>query len=82
MKNIAGAIVVLPVFLLFPGCAERVPEPVLVPHDVPHISWNIHSGDAEYARRSVVCQSDPRTECVVPASREGQKVFATVHIRN
>jgi hypothetical protein len=80
MKNNARAALVLAILFLLSGCAERVPEPVLVPHDVPHISWNIHSGDAEDATPDVICQSDPRTACVVPASREGRKVLATVHM--
>lgn len=78
MKNIA--IRVISALLLFSGCAEHIPEPVLVPQGAPHLSWNIHSGDAEDPGRNVICQSDPRTDCVVPASRDGRKVFATVHL--
>ena len=62
------------------GCAERVPEPVLTPHDVPHISWTIHIGGPQGGRMSAVCSSDPRTPCVLQASTAAQKVFATVHL--
>ena len=37
------------------------------------------SGDRENPDRDFVCQSDPRTECAIPASRPGDPVFSDVH---
>lgn len=62
------------------GCAEHVPEPVLVPQGVPHISWEIQRGTRDNADQDFVCHSDPRTECVIVVSGEKEDVFATVHV--
>ena len=60
------------------GCAERIPEPVVVP-SVPHISWLIasHQGDGN---EQVVCQSDPRTDCILPVGSANTRRMATVHL--
>lgn len=80
MKPTHRFLAVLPFLLTAGGCAQRIPEPVLKPHDVPHISWTIHVADQPGGRETTICSSDPRTECVVPASTEGRKVFAMVHL--
>ena len=46
----------------------------------PHVSWVIMYGDVETPDREFACQSEPRTECIVPASRPDNKVFSDVHI--
>lgn len=61
------------------GCARRVPEPSGVAPGVPHISWVIMSGDRDNPDQDFVCQSDPRNDCVVPASRPDAQVFSDVH---
>lgn len=60
------------------SCAERIPEPVLVP-SVPHVSWVIASQTREGQERTI-CQSDPRTDCVLSAGLPDAPAFATVHL--
>ena len=62
------------------ACATRVPEPTGVARGTPHISWVIMSGDRDNPDRDFVCQSDPRNDCVVPASRPESQVFSDVHV--
>jgi hypothetical protein len=66
--------------LLTATCAKRVPEPPNVAPGTPHVSWVIMSGDRENADREFVCQSDPRNDCVMPASRANEQAFADVHV--
>ena len=63
---------------LIGGCAKHIPEPS-VPPGTPYISWVIMSGDRDTPDRDFVCQSDPRNDCVVPASRPDAQVFSDVH---
>lgn len=56
------------------GCLRRVPEPTTT-HDTPHISWVLRAG-AEFAQQRVVCQSDPKSECVIPTSSQAATEFA------
>lgn len=60
-------------------CAKRVPEPTGGARGVPHISWIIMSGDSDNPDREFVCQSNPRTECVLPVSKPDEQVFSDVH---
>jgi hypothetical protein len=62
------------------ACAKRVPEPAVTTPGTPHVSWVIMHGDSDNPDREFACQSEPRTECVVPASRPGDKVLSNVHI--
>lgn len=61
------------------ACGMRVPEPSPHPGDVPHISWEIEVGPSG-GSQTVICQSEERTPCVVQASTDRQRSFATVHI--
>jgi hypothetical protein len=63
---------------LMSGCARHIPEPSVLP-GTPHVSWVIMSGDRDTPDRDFVCQSDPREECVVTASRPDAQVFSNVH---
>ena len=66
--------------ILVSACAKRVPEPVNVAPGTPHVTWTLMYGDRyANAEDKLVCQSDPRTECVLPASRPGAQVFAHLH---
>jgi len=38
------------------------------------------SGDRDSPDREFICQSDPRNECVMPASKPDQQTFADVHV--
>ena len=60
------------------SCAERIPEPVVVP-TVPHVSWLIAVQTPSSEERTV-CQSDPRNECILPVSTVDKRTFATVHL--
>ena len=60
------------------ACAERIPEPVVVP-TVPHVSWLI-AVQTPNGQERTVCQSDPRNECGLPASTPADRTFATVHL--
>ena len=60
-------------------CAKRVPEPTGVAPGTPHISWIIMHGDSDNPDREFACQSDPRTECVLPVSTPEERVFSDVH---
>jgi hypothetical protein len=60
-------------------CATRVPRPTGVAPGALHISWVMMSGDGDNPDQEFVCQSDPRNDCVVPASRPDAQVFSNVH---
>jgi hypothetical protein len=68
------------VAVLTPACVTRVPKPAGIASGTPHISWVIMSGDRDNPDQDFVCQSDPRSDCVVPASRPDAQVFSDVHI--
>lgn len=73
-------LVVLVAVSIFPACARHVPEPAVAMPGTPHVSWIIMSGDLDNPDREFVCQSEPRTDCVVPVSRPESQVFSDVHI--
>src|SRR5258705_12210054 len=60
-------------------CGMRIPEPGGIPPGTPHISWIIMSGDGDNPDRDFVCQSDPRSDCVLPVSRPDGQIFSDVH---
>ena len=74
------SLIVLVTVSMFAGCATHVPEPAVSIPGTPHVSWIIMSGDRDNPDREFVCQSEPRTECVVPVSRPDARVFSDVHI--
>ncbi len=59
---------------------KRIPEPTSVAPGEPHISWVIMYGDRDNPDREFACQSDPRTECVIPASTSESQVLSDVHV--
>jgi len=61
------------------GCAKRIPAPVSGQAGSPHVGWVIMSGDADNPDRDFVCQSNPRSECVVPVDRPDARVLGHVH---
>ena len=71
--------VVLLTVAVMSTCAKPVPEHVGVPPGTPYISWVLMYGDRDNADREFACQSDPRTECVLPASKPDAQVFADIH---
>jgi hypothetical protein len=75
---VAGGALLL--IVMATGCARRIPEPAVGHTDSPHLGWVIMSGDAGNPDRDFVCQSDPRTECVVPVDRPDTRVLGHVHV--
>ena len=75
-SNVAVALAVITTIA---GCGRKVPEPVPHPPN-PHISWEIKVGDQDNPDKTSVCKSDPRSECVVPATTPERQVLATVHV--
>ena len=61
------------------ACATGAPKPAGLAPGTPYVSWIIMSGDRDNPDQEFVCQSDPRNDCVVPASRPEAQVFADVH---
>ena len=62
------------------GCVRRPAVPPDVSPGTPYVSWVIMSGDGDSPDRDFVCQSYPRTDCVIPASRLQNQVFSDAHV--
>jgi hypothetical protein len=62
------------------ACARHVPEPPTRVPGVPYVSWVVMSGDSDNPDEDFVCQSDPRNDCEMPASRADARVFSDVHV--
>ena len=60
------------------SCARGVPKPAGAP-GTPQISWVLMYGDSDNPDREFACQSEPRTECVVPSSKPDAQVFSDTH---
>jgi len=78
MRTYRVSVVILAVALTS-TCAKPVPEHVGVPPGTPYVSWVLMYGDRDNADREFACQSDPRTDCVLPASTPDAQVFADIH---
>lgn len=46
----------------------------------PHISWVLMYGDRDTADREFACQSEPRSDCVLPVSRPDAQVLSDIHL--
>jgi hypothetical protein len=68
------------VALVSSACAKRVPEPTGVAPGTPHISWVLMYGDRDTPDQEFSCQSEPRTDCVLPVSRPDAQVFSDIHL--
>ena len=62
------------------ACAKRVPEPSTAAPGTPHISWALMYGDRRTPDRETACQSEPRTECVLPVSKPDAVVYSDFHL--
>lgn len=74
-RNIAFVLAVLGT-----GCARPIPGPVGGLTGTPRVGWVIMSGDADNPDRDFVCQSSPRSECVVPVDRPDARVLSHLHV--
>src|SRR5262245_11117758 len=61
------------------ACGKRVPEPSMLTPGTPHVTWVIMSGNRDNPDRDFVCQSNPPSECVIPASTPDNRVFSDTH---
>jgi hypothetical protein len=61
------------------GCAKKIPPSDRAAAGTPYVSWIVMRGDRDNPDAEFVCQSDPRNDCVLPASREDAQVFSDVH---
>ena len=68
------------IVFLAAACDKRVPVPSGATPGAPHVGWVIMTGDSDNPDREFVCQSDPRTDCVMPASRPDNQAFSDVHL--
>ena len=59
-------------------CTQRVPESVGIPPGTPHVSWILMYGDSDNPDSEFACQSYPRTECVIPASKSDSILNSSV----
>jgi len=62
------------------ACGTGIPKPVVARTNMPQVGWVIMSGDAENPDRDFVCQSSPRSECVVPVDRADARVLSHLHL--
>jgi hypothetical protein len=62
------------------GCAGRAAPKAPGPPGTAKVGWVIMSGDRENPDREFICQSEPRTDCVMAASRGTEQVFAHVYV--
>ena len=71
-----------PLLMLAMGCAGRVPrpEPAGGHVEAPHLGWVIMTGDRENPDRDFVCQSNPRSECIIPVDRLDQRAMVHLHV--
>jgi|SRR5436190_5085648 len=61
------------------ACGPRVPPRIGVAPGSPFVSWIIMAGDRENPDQEFVCQSTPRNECAVNASKPDAQVFGKVY---
>lgn len=78
MRTYPIGVVILAVALTS-TCAKRIPGSAGVPPGTPHVSWVLMYGDSDNPDSEFACQSDPRTECVIPASKSDAQVFSDIH---
>jgi len=78
--EIRSFVVLTLVALISSACAKRVPEPTGVAPGTPHISWVLMYGDRDTPDQEFACQSEPRTDCVLPVSRPDAQVFSDIHL--
>ena len=69
---------VLGMLLITTGCEKRVPVPS-GPAGTPRVGWVIMVGDRDNPDREFVCQSDPRTDCVIAATQSDTQTLTDVH---
>jgi hypothetical protein len=69
---------VIGMLLVATACERRVPVPS-GPAGTPRVGWVIMVGDRDNPDREFVCQSDPRTDCVIAATQSDSQTLTDVH---
>jgi hypothetical protein len=67
------------VAVLTAACASRIPQPANTAPGMPNVTWVLMYGDSDNPDQEFACQSDRKTDCVLPASRPGEQVFSDLH---
>jgi hypothetical protein len=65
--------------LLTATCATAIPRPANDTPGSPNVTWVLMFGDRDNPDQEFSCQSTPRTECALPASRPDAQVFSDIH---
>jgi hypothetical protein len=65
--------------VLTAACATRIPRPANTTPGMPNVTWVLMFGDRDNPDQEFACQSAPRTDCVLPASRSDGEVFSDIH---
>src|SRR5262245_8481703 len=78
--RVYSLIVVMVVGVLSATCAKRVPRPANVAPGTPYVTWVLMYGDRDNADAEFACQSVPRTECVIAASRPDAQALSDIHL--
>src|SRR5437773_2770418 len=72
------SVLAVPLCLVPAGCGQRL-RPAAATGKGPQVGWVIMSGDPENPNHDFVCQSNPRSECIVPTSRPNATVMAALY---
>jgi hypothetical protein len=72
-------IVTAAVAVLTAACAPRIPRPANTAPGTPNVTWVLMFGDSDNPDQEFACQSDRKTDCVLPASRPDAQVFSDLH---
>jgi hypothetical protein len=67
------------VVVFMASCATHIPRPSNTTPGTPNVTWVLMFGDRDDPDQEFACQSAPRTDCVLPASRSDAQVFSDLH---
>jgi hypothetical protein len=65
--------------LLVTSCGARVRAPSGGVQGAPRVGWVIMAGTRDDPDQEFVCQSDPRSECAMPASQPNSQAFSRAY---
>lgn len=79
-RNARRAVMAVGLLVATSACHKHVPESMTAPPGVPRVGWVIMTGDRDNPDDEFVCQSAPRTDCILPATQPDHQVFTAVHV--
>lgn len=62
------------------ACAQHMGPRPTGSRNTPRITWVIMHGDRDNPDQAFACQSDPRPDCTIPASRVERLTYSDVHL--